>query len=162
MGAGGTAGQLLESPLFFHTVDGAVTQLKWINNQSLAIGTSLGYFHVWSMAEVSRCLGCSRFTNVKQTPNFNSNIRCRVRGGAEITSIATRQKGGIWRIIMGTLDCHIVGSEWAGQARFQDLFGLDSFTAIPRALSFEENGNIRVFSLHDGCLSVLIHVPVPV
>ena len=53
MGAGGTAGQLLEGPSFFSTVDGAVTQLKWIDNRSLAIGTSLGYVHIWSIAEVS-------------------------------------------------------------------------------------------------------------
>lgn len=91
-------------------------------------------------------------SNRRQSPTFHSNLRCRVRGGAEITSIAIRQKGSVWRILVGTYDCHIVALEWAGQGNFHDLFGLDTFTAIPRTLSFEENGNIRVFSLHDGCL----------
>ena len=91
-------------------------------------------------------------TQRHQTQVFHSDLRCRVRGGAEITSIATRRKGSIWRILVGTLDCHVVAFEWAGKGDFHPLFGLDSFTAIPRALSFEENGNIRVFSLHDGCL----------
>ncbi|KAI1783025.1 WD40-repeat-containing domain protein [Ganoderma leucocontextum] len=119
VGAGGAAGQLLEVPPFFNTVDGAVTQLKWIDNRSLAIGTALGYLHVWSIVEA--------VSNLPFKPTLP----------------------------IGTLDCHIVAIEWAGQGNFHDLFGLDSFTAIPRALSFEENGNIRVFSLHDGCLHSL-------
>ncbi|PIL27314.1 hypothetical protein GSI_10461 [Ganoderma sinense ZZ0214-1] len=136
----GATGRRLEVPQFFDVVDGAVTQIKWVNHSSLAFGTAFGYLHLWTMAE---------------TQVFHSDLRCRVRGGAEITSIATRRKGSIWRIVVGTLDCHVVAFEWAGKGDFHTLFGLDSFTAIPRALSFEENGNIRVFSLHDGCLHSL-------
>lgn len=56
VGAVGAAGQLLEVPPFFNAVDGEVTHLKWIDNRSLAIGTALGYLHIWSMAEVSTSL----------------------------------------------------------------------------------------------------------
>ena len=50
----GTPGRLLEGPQFFDVVDGSVTQIKWINHNSLAIGTAFGYLHLWSMAEARR------------------------------------------------------------------------------------------------------------
>ena len=151
----GATGHLLEVPQYFSIVDGAVTQIAWFDHNSLAIGTSFGYLHLWAMApEVSMAAWKTTtvLTPLRQTQIFHSYLRFRVRGGAEITAIATRRKGSVWRLVVGTLDCHIVAFEWAGKGHFHDLFGLDCFTAIPRALSFQENGNIRVFSLHDGCL----------
>lgn len=51
----GATGHLLEVPQYFSIVDGAVTQIAWFDHNSLAIGTSFGYLHLWAMApEVSK------------------------------------------------------------------------------------------------------------
>ena len=44
------AGRLLEVPQYFNIVDGAVTQIAWFDHNSLAIGTSFGYLHLWGIA----------------------------------------------------------------------------------------------------------------
>ena len=48
--AAGAAGRLLEVPQYFSIVDGAVTQIAWFDHNSLAIGTSFGYLHLWAIA----------------------------------------------------------------------------------------------------------------
>ncbi|KAI0740242.1 WD40-repeat-containing domain protein [Earliella scabrosa] len=127
-------GELRETPQYFRQVDGAVTTMHWLNLKLLMFGTSYGYVHIWDNLE----------------HKFEHRVRLRVRGGSEIISIASRGQENGFRLAVGTLDCNIVSFNYDGGDTTTGIFGISSFVVIPRAMSYQDNNNIRVLSLHNG------------
>ena len=72
---------------------------------------------------------------------------------AEIISAASVIQGDGFRIVVGMLDCTVACIDWCtkrGLVYMWNSWGQRSHVFIPRAVSIQEDGSVRVLSLHNG------------
>lgn len=79
-------------------------------------------------------------------------LALHVGSGREIVSLATKRATESVRIVVGTIACQIICFDWTAAVGHTHVFRTDLVNSVPRALTFQYDGNVRVITLKHGAM----------